>query len=29
MYAVQKVTEAIEEDAELERVVRSLRDSLV
>jgi chromosomal replication initiator protein len=29
MYAVQKVTEAIEEDSELDRVVRSLRDSLV
>jgi len=29
MYAVQKVTEAIEEDSEFDRVVRSLRDSLV
>lgn len=29
MYAVQKVAEAIEEDSELDRIVRSLRDSLV
>ncbi len=29
MYAVQKVTEAIEEDSDFDRVVRSLRDSLV
>jgi chromosomal replication initiator protein len=29
MYAVQKVTEAIEDDPELERAVRVLRDSLV
>ncbi len=29
MYAVQKVTEVIEEDSDLDRIVRSLRDSLV
>ena len=29
MYAVQKITEALDEDSELDRVVRSLKDSLV